>query len=157
MEQELTLAQCKSTFRIFQPCRIGWAPEEWNEGQCVPSRDTSGEVIEGAEWCNFEQVPLCEIFSIETGEKLKVVNRHYCDANLGLFKLHTVINSEKCQMESGVSCTNNGFKVTISQTRRVTTLGSEEMEKFSLAGTARVHRTVKFGPEHALTQMPSRV
>ena len=103
MQQDLTLAQCKSKFRIFQvgirikeslridkismiklsrdpwePCRIGWAPEEWNEGQCVPKRDRSGEVVEGADWCNFERVPLCEIFSIETGEKLKVVNRHYC-------------------------------------------------------------------------------
>ena len=62
----------------WKPCRIGWAPEEWNEGQCVPKRDRSGEVVEDDDWCNFERVPLCEIFSIETGEKLKIVNRHYC-------------------------------------------------------------------------------
>jgi len=117
MQQDLTLAQCKSKFRIFQPCRIGWAPEEWNEGQCVPKRDRSGEVVEGADWCNFERVPLCEIFSIETGEKLKVVNRHYCDANLGLFKLHTITNSERCQTESGVSCTKNGYSMEITQER----------------------------------------
>ena len=43
------------------------------------------------------------------------LNPRKSDANLGLFKLHTVRNSERCLTESGESCTSKGYQIEITQ------------------------------------------